>query len=120
MIQSLVPRDERELSVDLAADRLSYLVLAFGLLGIVAWRSFANDEAPWDLLTLVIVSGIAGTLYRVWRGAVSGAGSSSASRRSRSPSWSRWSSASGFSARRRLRAGVLTGARPGRPGVRPD
>jgi hypothetical protein len=71
MIQRLVPRDERELSVDLAADRLSYLVVSFGLLGIVAWRSFAKDEAPWDLLTLVIVSGISGTLYRVWRGAAS-------------------------------------------------
>jgi len=71
-MQGLVPRDERELGVDLAADRLSYLVLSFGLLGIVAWRSFANGEAPWDLLALVIVGGLVGTLYRAGRGAVSG------------------------------------------------
>ena len=71
-MQGLVPRDERELAVDLAADRLSYLVLSFGLLGIVAWRSFANGEAPWDLLALVILGGVAGTLFRAWRGAVSG------------------------------------------------
>lgn len=71
-MQGLVPRDERELDVDLAADRLSYLVLSFGLLWIVAWRSFANGESPWDLLVLVIAGGVAGTVYRAWRGAVSG------------------------------------------------
>ena len=71
-MQGLVPRDERELGVDLAADRLSYLVLSFGLLGLVAWRSFVNGEAPWDLLALVIVGGGAGTVYRAWRGAVPG------------------------------------------------
>jgi hypothetical protein len=71
-MQGLVPRDERELAVDLAADRLSYLVLSFGLLGLVAWRSFVNGEAPWDLLALVIVGGTAGTVYRAWRGAVPG------------------------------------------------
>lgn len=71
-MQGLVSRDERELGVDLAADRLSYLVLSFGLLGIVAWRSFANGEAPWDLLALVILGGVAGTVYRAWRGATSG------------------------------------------------
>ena len=71
-MQRLLPRDERELGADLAADRLSYLVLSFGLLGIVAWRSFVSDEAPWDLLALVVVAGAAGTLYRLWRRAVSG------------------------------------------------
>ena len=71
-MQGLVPRDERELGVDIAADRLSYLIMSFGLLGIVAWRSFANGEAPWDLLLLVIVGGVAGTLYRAWQGAMSG------------------------------------------------
>lgn len=70
-MQGLVSRDERELSVDMAADRLSYLILSFGLLGIVAWRSFANGEAPWDLLALVILGGVAGTIYRAWRGAMS-------------------------------------------------
>ena len=71
-MQGLLSRDERELGVDLAADRLSYLVMSFGLLGIVAWRGFANGEAPWDLLALVIVGGVAGTLYRAWRGTASG------------------------------------------------
>jgi hypothetical protein len=71
-MQGLLPRDERELRVDQAADRLSYLVLSFGLLGLVAWRSFVNDEAPWDLLALVVVAGAAGTAYRLAQRAVSG------------------------------------------------
>lgn len=65
----LVPRDERELAVDHAADRLSYLVLSFGVLVVVAIRGLVAEEASWDLLALVIVAGAAGTLYRVRAGA---------------------------------------------------
>jgi hypothetical protein len=70
-MQGLVPRDERELSVDLAADRISYLVLSYGVLAVAAYRSFVLDEAPWDLLALVIAAGTAGTAYRAVRGAAS-------------------------------------------------
>ena len=63
----LIPRDERETSVDQAADRLSYLVLSFGLLAIVAYRSIVDREASWDLLGLVIISGLVSTGYRVRR-----------------------------------------------------
>ena len=62
-------RDERETAVDHAADRISYLVLAFGLLAIAAWRSFAGD-ATWDLLGLVVLSGVVGLGYRLRMGAV--------------------------------------------------
>lgn len=62
-------RDEREAAVDLAADRVSYLVLAFGILAVAAWRGFAG-EATWDLLGLVVLSGVAGLAYRLARGAV--------------------------------------------------
>ena len=67
----LVPRDEREASIDHAADRLSYLVLSFGLLAIVAYRSMVDREASWDLLGLVILGGLVGTAYRVRRRVVS-------------------------------------------------
>src|SRR5665811_2026259 len=67
----LIPRDERETSVDQAADRLAYLVLSFGLLAIVAYRSFVDREASWDLLALVLLGGLVGTAYRAWRRAVS-------------------------------------------------
>lgn len=59
-----IERDERELGVDQAADRLSYLVLAFGLLIAVAYRGFADDETAWDLLGLVVLSGFVGVAYR--------------------------------------------------------
>jgi hypothetical protein len=59
-------RDEREIGVDLAADRLGYLVLSFGLLGIVAYRGFVDQETSWDLLGLIVLSGVVGTGYR-WR-----------------------------------------------------
>lgn len=64
-MNGLTTRDEREATVDRAADRLAYLVLSFGLLAIVAYRSFAGHEASWDLLGLVILGGAVGTLYRV-------------------------------------------------------
>ncbi len=67
----LVPRDERESSVDRAGDRLAYLVVSFGLLAIVAYRSFADGAASWDLLGLVILGGLVGTLYRLARRAIS-------------------------------------------------
>ena len=67
----LVRRDERESSVDHAADRLAYLVLSFGLLAIVAYRSVADGAASWDLLGLVVLGGVVGTLYRVAQRAVS-------------------------------------------------
>src|SRR5512140_1556110 len=71
VMDRLIPRDERETSVDQAADRLSYLVLSFGLLAIVAYRSLALHEASWDLLSLVILGGFVGTIYRIRRRVVS-------------------------------------------------
>lgn len=67
----MAPRDEREINVDQAADRLSYLVLSFGLLAIVAYRSFVDREASWDLLGLVLLGGLVGTAYRAQQRAVS-------------------------------------------------
>ena len=67
----LMVRDERETHVDHAADRLAYLVLSFGLLAIVAYRSFVDGEASWDLLSLVVLGGLVGTAYRVQKRAVS-------------------------------------------------
>jgi len=61
---TLGPRDERETAVDNAADRLSYLVLAYGILVIVALRGL-NGEASWDLLGLVVIAGAVGLGYRL-------------------------------------------------------
>jgi hypothetical protein len=71
---ALSPRDEPEARVDLAADRIAYLAVSYGLMLSVAYRSFVRGEASWDLLGLVVVGGIVGLAYRVSKGAVSGRG----------------------------------------------
>lgn len=58
------PRDEREVAIDRAGDRLAYLVISYGLLGVVAWRSFVDGAATVELLALVILSGAVGAAYR--------------------------------------------------------
>jgi hypothetical protein len=63
-MNQLLPRDERELRVDLEADRLAAIVLSFGILAVVAWRAFVDQEASWELLGLLILSGLVGTGYR--------------------------------------------------------
>lgn len=60
---TLIPRDERESAIDNAADRMSFLVLAYGLLAIVAVRGF-NGETSWDLLGLIVLGGGVGLAYR--------------------------------------------------------
>ena len=66
-MKRLVGRDESV--AGLAGDRLAYIVLSFGLLGIVAYRSFVQGVASWELLGLVVLSGVVGLAYRIWRGA---------------------------------------------------
>ena len=68
-MNDFIARDERETAVDHAADRLSFLVLAYGLLDVAAWRSF-NGDPTWDLLGLIIGAGAIGFLYRMSKGVV--------------------------------------------------
>jgi uncharacterized membrane protein len=67
-MERLLVRDEREVSVDRAADRLAYVVLSFGLLAVVAYRSFVEGMASWELLGLVLLGGAVSTGYRLWQG----------------------------------------------------
>ena len=64
---TLVHRDERETRIDHVVDRIGYLVVSYGLLLIVAYRSFVNGEAAWDLIGLVILGGVVGLGYRAAR-----------------------------------------------------
>ena len=59
-----VMRDERTVSVENASYRLAYLVMSYGLLLIVAYRSFALKEQAWDLMALVVVGGGVATVYQ--------------------------------------------------------
>lgn len=58
------PRDEREAAIDRAGDRLAYLVICYGVLIVVAWRSFVDGAATFELLVLVVLSGAVGAAYR--------------------------------------------------------
>jgi len=57
-------RDERETSIDRAADRLGYVVVSYGLLAIVIYRSLRGESA-WDLLALAVFGGVMTTGYRM-------------------------------------------------------
>ena len=57
-------RDERTIVVENASYRWGYLILAFGILAIVAYRGLVHDANNFDLLALVVLSGIATTLYQ--------------------------------------------------------
>jgi len=59
-----VAQDERTTAVTNAGYRWSYLVLSFGLLAVIAVRSFLRDESPWDLLALVILGGVVNVAYQ--------------------------------------------------------
>jgi hypothetical protein len=61
-----VERDERTIVVENASYRLAYLVLSFGLLVLVAIRSFVNHENSWDLLGLVILAGGVAAVYQIF------------------------------------------------------
>ena len=64
MNSTLVHRDERTEAVENASYRWAYLFVSFGLLLLVAYRSFAREEAPWDLLALVILGGLISSAYQ--------------------------------------------------------
>ncbi|HET9519578.1 MAG TPA: hypothetical protein VFO73_00865 [Candidatus Limnocylindrales bacterium] len=64
-MKTLLARDEREAAVDRAGDRLAYLVLSYGLLLIVAYRSFVDGQSSWELLALVVAGGGVGAAYRI-------------------------------------------------------
>jgi hypothetical protein len=64
-MNALRTRDERETAVDRAGDRLAYLVVSYGLLVVVAYRSFVDGQASWELLGLVLLGGAVGTAYRL-------------------------------------------------------
>lgn len=69
-MRNLLARDEREAGVDRAGDRLAYLVLSYGLLVLVAYRSFVERQPSWELLALVVLGGAVGAGYRAWHHAL--------------------------------------------------
>lgn len=64
-MEQLLTRDEREISIDRAGDRLGYLVVSYGLLLLVAYRGFVQRETSWELLALVVLGGLVSAAYRL-------------------------------------------------------
>lgn len=64
MINQSISRDERTVVVENASYRIAYLVMSFGLLTSVAYRSFVLQQSSWDLLAIVILGGAIATLYQ--------------------------------------------------------
>jgi hypothetical protein len=64
-MKSALDRDERTLTVENASYRWAYHFISFGLLVIVAYRSFTWDEASWDLLALVVLGGVVASAYQL-------------------------------------------------------
>lgn len=64
MSMPLPERDERAILVENASYRWAYLVQAFGILGIVGYRSLKAHEQSWDLLTLLLVAGLTAAAYQ--------------------------------------------------------
>lgn len=64
MHSATVDRDERTIAIENATYRWAYLFLSFGLLAIVAFRSFALHQSSWDLLGIVVLSGVIATVLR--------------------------------------------------------
>jgi hypothetical protein len=59
-----VLRDERTVAVENASCRWSCIFLTYSLLIDVAYRGFFREEAAWDLLAMVIVSGGVSMMYQ--------------------------------------------------------
>jgi hypothetical protein len=68
MMPSPAYRDDQAAPVENASFRWAYLVMSFGLLGLVAYRSFFWRESPWDLLALVVLGGGVSAAYQGYYG----------------------------------------------------
>ena len=64
MTGTSVHRDERTLAIENQSYRWAFYVFSYGLLAIVAYRSYVRGEAAWDLMALVLVGGGVASLYQ--------------------------------------------------------
>jgi uncharacterized membrane protein HdeD (DUF308 family) len=59
-----VLRDERTITIEHSSYRWGYFVITYGLLLIIGLRAFIYKESNWDLMALVILSGLITTAYQ--------------------------------------------------------
>ena len=71
MTETTVVRDERTQAVENSSYRLAYLVVTYGLLASVFYRSLAFGQASWDLIGLVVLGGLVAAVYQGRNGILS-------------------------------------------------
>ena len=59
-----VERDERTITVEKASYSIAYIFMGFALLLDVTYRSFILKQASFDLLAIVVISGLIATAYQ--------------------------------------------------------
>ena len=68
MTETTVVRDERTQAVENSSYRLAYLVVSFGVLASVVYRSLVLGQTSWDLIGLVVLGGLVATVYQGSKG----------------------------------------------------
>jgi hypothetical protein len=64
MLKKMVEKDERTSFIENVSYSYGYKFIANALLIDVVYRSYKLNEAPWDLLAIVILSGFIMTIYQ--------------------------------------------------------
>lgn len=59
-----IEKDERTTFIENQSYRYGYIVLNFGILINIMYRSFRLNEAPWDLFGLIFLGGLATTVHQ--------------------------------------------------------
>lgn len=67
MLSKKVEKDERTIFIENQSYRYGYMVLNFGILIDIMYRSFRLNEASWDLFGLIFLSGLVTTAYQYKR-----------------------------------------------------
>ncbi|PKM58313.1 MAG: hypothetical protein CVU98_01600 [Firmicutes bacterium HGW-Firmicutes-3] len=57
-------KDERTTFIENQSYKYGYIILTFGILINIIYRSFRLNEAPWDLFGLIFLSGLVTTVYQ--------------------------------------------------------
>lgn len=64
MANKMVSKDERTTFIENVSYKFGYNFIAFALLIDVMYRGVRNNESSWDLLAIIITSGLVMTAYQ--------------------------------------------------------
>lgn len=64
MTSKIVEKDERTTFIENISYKFGYIFITFALLLDTAYRSFKFNEAPWDMLAIIIISGVIMSIYQ--------------------------------------------------------